>query len=226
VKTLLRVATIWALVLTSPALVRADVPPPDGRRFVGFGLKVSSLEAMPPTHRLVLFPIDLSNGAPMPEYRVVDEGDEIALGRRTGLVGFYAVPAAEVEGTSLRGIPPGASIDVLEAYFESARVARADLELRPVGTVDSASPVRAITHGFAVEGLDEAGLVMRHVETLYTYEDGERETVAADAPPSRTPSFWESPLVWVAAAVASNVLLALAILAFVRRKKDPIPPPP
>lgn len=205
--------------------VKADAPPDDGRRYVRYSVQIASLDSLPSTHRLVLYPIDLSNGAPQPEYRVVNEGDEIALGRRSGLVGFFAVPAAEVEGSVLRGLPTNASEEVLETYFASARVAKATLEARPVGTVDEASLVRVVTHGFAVEALGPSGLVVRHTETTYTYEDGERETVGPDAAPSRAPSLWESPLTWVALAVASNALVAFVVLVFVRRKRDPVAPP-
>ncbi|MCB9601906.1 MAG: hypothetical protein H6721_27655 [Sandaracinus sp.] len=204
---------------------RADMPPPDGRRFVRFSLRISSVDALPPTHRLVLYPIDFSNGAPQPEYRVVGAEDELELGRRAGLVGFYAVPAEEVDGDTLRGLPADAPYEALEAYFSSARVAKAELEARPVGTLDEATLVRVVTHGYAVQAFGADGLVMRHAETLYTYEDGERETVAPDAAPTRSPSMWESPLVWVAAAVAGNAFFAFLVLAFVRRKRDPLPPP-
>lgn len=205
--------------------VKADAPPDDGRRYVRYSVQIASLDSLPSTHRLVLYPIDLSNGAPQPEYRVVSEGDEIELGRRSGLVGFYAVPASEVEGAALRGLPANTPEETHEAYFDSARVAKATLEARPVGTVDEASLVRVVTHGFAVEALGPSGLVVRHTETTYTYEDGERETVGPDAAPSRAPSLWESPLTWVALAVASNALVAFVVLVFVRRKRDPVAPP-
>ncbi len=219
----------WALVAIGVgslvAAARADVPPPGGRRHVRYGVRIASTERLPSTRRLVLYPVDPSDGAPQPEYRLVGEGDEVELARGAGRVGFYAVPSAEVEGATLGGLPRDAGDEVLSAYFGSARVAKAELEADPVGTLDEATLVRVVTHGFSVASFGPDGLVMRHSETQYTYEDGERETVAPDSPPSRSPSIWESPLVWVALAVASNALFAIFVLVFVRRSRDPIPPP-
>lgn len=227
VKRLFPTGALWAVsLLVAASSVRADAPPEDGRRYVRYGVRVASTAALPSTHRLVLYPIDLSNGAPQPDYRVVAEGDEIELGRRSGLVGFYAVPADELDGDTLRALPHDTPEGAQLAYFASARVAKATTEARPVGTVDEASLVRVVTHGFSVESFTTNGLVVRHSETSYTYEDGERETVAPDAAPSRAPSVWESPLVWVAAAVAGNALAAFLVLAVVRRKRDPVAPPP
>lgn len=209
------------------AAARADVPPPPPgeRRHVRYGVRIASTERPPFTRRLVLYPVGSSDGAPQPEYRVVGEGDEVELARGAGPVGSYAVPSDEVGGATLRRLPRDAGDEVLAAYFGAARVAKAELEAGPVGTLDEATVVRVVTHGFSVASFGPDGLVMRHSETQCTYEDGERETVAPGSPASRSLNVWQSPLVWVALAVASNALFANFVLVFVRRSRDPFPPP-
>lgn len=62
---------------------RADLPPPDGMKFVSFELRVEGLEAHP-DHLLLVYPWSLSNGAPTREVGVLAPGQPLRFGRRIG----------------------------------------------------------------------------------------------------------------------------------------------
>ncbi|HJL01770.1 MAG TPA: hypothetical protein RMH85_09725 [Polyangiaceae bacterium LLY-WYZ-15_(1-7)] len=206
------------LLVAAPAL--ADAPPPDGRRYVRYGFRVTNPEALE-GHLLLAFPYDTSNGAPMPTYLVLEDGEAIhPIGRRGGTVTFYAFPEGE------RDALPDADgeQETLYAFFEGEtrdpRLIPAETEATPIGTVDEASPVRRIVHELRVDGLEGGALAMSYANVTYEYEDGELETRPAGAPPTRTPSVWSSPVLYVSLAGLINIVIAVVVLRGRRRKKD------
>lgn len=64
-------------------VARADLPPPEGMKFVSYEMRVEGLEAHP-DHVLLVYPWSLSNGAPTREVGVLAAGQPLAFGRRFG----------------------------------------------------------------------------------------------------------------------------------------------
>lgn len=64
-------------------IARADLPPPEGMKFVSYEVRVEGLEAHP-DHVLLVYPWSLSNGAPTREVGVLTAGQPLPFGRRFG----------------------------------------------------------------------------------------------------------------------------------------------
>lgn len=73
---------LGALAISSTA--RADIPPPDGQKRVGFEFTVRGLAATP--DRIVFaYPCGpLSSGSPVDEHSLVEEGKPVSVGYRSG----------------------------------------------------------------------------------------------------------------------------------------------
>jgi MYXO-CTERM domain-containing protein len=74
-------------LLCSSALASADLPPPDGSKFVGYGFRVENLEAFP-DFVLLAYPVARS-------YRQVRNGEELSVDRRDGSPQLYVMKRAE-----------------------------------------------------------------------------------------------------------------------------------
>lgn len=86
----------------------ADLPPPDGTKYVDFRFEVTGLPA--DTDRVLLaYPCGGSNGAPIVEYARLENGTPVSVGRRGGSCAIYNVakPAFEAFAASWQ---PGASM--------------------------------------------------------------------------------------------------------------------
>lgn len=88
--------TSFALVaaLALPLSARADAPPPDGQKYVGYQFKVQGLTA---DQLLVAYPWSLSGGAPTREHTVVRGDKPVSVGRRSPTIQLYAVDKAAWE---------------------------------------------------------------------------------------------------------------------------------
>ena len=91
-------ALLSALAVTSllSASARADLPPPDDERFVGYSFTVRGLAAAP-DRVLLSYPCGSSDGAPSRELAVIEEGRPVRVGRRGGDCPLYAMARAEYE---------------------------------------------------------------------------------------------------------------------------------
>lgn len=77
----------------SAASARADLPPPNGKKFVPFYATVTGLAA---DHVLLVYPWSTSGGAPTAEIGVLTEGNKLAFGRRImGDPKIYAMKSAD-----------------------------------------------------------------------------------------------------------------------------------
>jgi MYXO-CTERM domain-containing protein len=107
----------WMLMLAgalcwTTAEARADLPPPDGTKFVSFGIQVNGLAAHP-DHVLLVFPWSMSNGAPTEEVAVLEDGKSLGFGRRVmGSPKIWAMrkDAFEAAGPELK-LPADGAVD-------------------------------------------------------------------------------------------------------------------
>src|SRR5262245_26939659 len=83
-----RAIPMLALVLGFAVPASADLPPPDGKKFVGFAFRVENMKAFP-EYVLVAYPCSDSNGAPMMEAKIVSDGASVSVGRRGGQPELY-----------------------------------------------------------------------------------------------------------------------------------------
>lgn len=103
-------STLIGLLLSSSS-VRADLPPPNGQKFVPFYATVTGLDA---DHVLLVYPWSLSNGAPTEEIGVLAEGSKLAFGRRImGEPKIYAMKKAEWEAkkAEITSLPVEGALD-------------------------------------------------------------------------------------------------------------------
>lgn len=83
-------AAALVAVLASVAPAAADLPPPDGEKFVGFRFQVTGIPAGS-GRVLIAYPCGTSNGAPIAEYRRLEEGQVVEVGRRGGECAIYSI---------------------------------------------------------------------------------------------------------------------------------------
>lgn len=112
---------VAALLLTSGS-AQADLPPPDGTRFVGYEFVVTGTTASK-DDAFFAYPCGSSSGAPILDYRVVEEGKPIGVGRRGGTCEIYRIGKDKLAAfASKRTAPPGGGRDPeLEAFAGGAR---------------------------------------------------------------------------------------------------------
>ena len=93
-----------------PAAASADLPPPDGTKFVDFQIEISGLAAHA-DHVLYVYPWSLSDGAPGSEVGQVEDGRALSFGRR--IAGTPKVYAAKKDGfdPAAEGFDPEQGID-------------------------------------------------------------------------------------------------------------------
>ena len=82
---------VAALAVVAPAA--ADLPPPEGEKFVGYRFVVTGIPAAS-GRVLVAYPCGTSNGAPVAEYRRLEEGKAVDVGRRGGTCEVYSIAQA------------------------------------------------------------------------------------------------------------------------------------
>jgi hypothetical protein len=90
----MRTLLFSALFVAAAASARADAPPPDGQKYVGYQFKVQGLG---PDQLLVAYPWSLSGGAPTREHTVVVGDKPVSVGRRSPTVKLFAVDKAAWE---------------------------------------------------------------------------------------------------------------------------------
>lgn len=111
------VAGLASLLVTWQAL--ADLPPPDGKRFVNYGFTVSGI---PAGSDRVLFAYPCSSGG-MPEaaQQKIEDGVAVNAGRRGGSCAIYSIAKRDYEAF-LKGYEPTKSTSdpALEAFVKRA----------------------------------------------------------------------------------------------------------
>ncbi len=114
-------------VALAAAEARADLPPPDGKKFVEYAFQVQGVSAQK-DWVLLAFPYSASNGRPTEEYAELAEGTPVSVGRRGGLPKLYAMKLADYDAFKKGYKPPQDNFEdpALRALFSSDKVVRCD----------------------------------------------------------------------------------------------------
>lgn len=154
-------ALALALALFSPALARADVPPPDGQRRVPYRFRVDGVAKQSPDHVIVVYPWSLSNGAPTREQTMAPDGQWVSVGRRSYPPELYAVRKADYEEfTKSYVAPDGPERDdpAVEAFLTKA--AKCNMGPVPRFTVSDDSPLDTIEETFVAQTISDTSCVL------------------------------------------------------------------
>jgi hypothetical protein len=149
------VATVLGLALSGASVASADLPPPDGQKFVNYAFKVEGLGKYA-DYVLLAYPYSLSNGAPTTEHAKLEDGKETGLGRRSAQPKLYAMNKRAYEEW-LESYEPTHSMDdpALTALFTSDKVIPCDAKLTPSYQLATTDPRSAIVEAFRIEALGE-----------------------------------------------------------------------
>ncbi len=88
---LLSAFVLGTMAITTTA--KADVPPPDGQRFVDYAFTVRGLAAAP-EQVVFAYPCSTSAGVPIAQHRVLQDGKAELVGRRGGECRLYTIKKA------------------------------------------------------------------------------------------------------------------------------------
>lgn len=135
---------------------RADLPPPDGTKFVSYAYAVEGLEAHP-EFVLLGYPSSGSNGRPMDDYAELGK-QPVTLGRRGGSPAIYAVKKSDYEAWKATLAPLGPDAPTFDnpafkAFFTSNQVVRCDEAPSPSFSLPSSDPREGIVERFRVVAL-------------------------------------------------------------------------
>jgi hypothetical protein len=148
---------VFALACLLPAgRALADLPPPDGTRFVDYGFRVDGLAKFP-DRVLVAYPWSLSNGAPTRELAEVRDGEVVNVGRRSPTPALYAlkkVAFEEFKKAHPEAFLPGGEPAALEELVRAA--VRCDAAPSPQFSLSTSDTRSAIVDVFRAERLDDA----------------------------------------------------------------------
>lgn len=166
-------------VLALPAVARADLPPPDGKKFVAYGFVVENVKAFP-DYVLLAFPWSLSNGAPTKEHALVEEGKTVRLGRRSSAPKLYPMKRGEYE-TWKASYKPTHEFDdpALEALFSGKRVLPCGVELTPKTMIEKSDPRDEVVDALRVESISASACKVALAKTAPP-----AATAKPEAPPS------------------------------------------
>jgi len=116
----LAIALVCSVAAFSSATsARADLPPPDGQKFVGYGFGVANIDAYAKDYALLAYPCGTSSGAPIAEMAEIQAGANISVGRRGGNCQLYVMARADFEAWKKQGDKSENALDVL---FKSSKV--------------------------------------------------------------------------------------------------------
>jgi hypothetical protein len=193
-------------LLAAASSARADLPPPDGTKFVGFAFKVDNLASFK-DFALLAYPCGTSDGRPTAEMAELAEGTPVPVGRRGGNCKLYAMPRADLDAWK-KGVT-GNREEAMDALFKSAKVRACTGAPDIVHTLPTSDPRSTVIQTLHVAQLDAAACSITPVANASA---GSAETppvnrgCAGCSVPTR-------PLRWGAVAAA----LALVALALRRR---------
>ncbi len=110
-------AVVSTLAVVSSA--QADLPPPDGEKFVDYAFSVRGLSTSP-DRVLLAFPCSGSNGAPSLGHQRLEEGKSVRVGRRGGTCALRHAAKADYEAFASKYKPTGSFQDPpLEEFMKA-----------------------------------------------------------------------------------------------------------
>jgi MYXO-CTERM domain-containing protein len=148
-------ATSALLCSAAPAL--ADLPPPDGTKFVGYGFQVDNLAAFP-DYVVLAFPWSMSSGRPSEEHAVVSDGKRLGVGRRSASPKLYAMKRADYEAWKATYTPPQDNYEdpQLRTLFASDKVRVCDQAPEPKFSLDEDDERNEVVQAFRALKIDGA----------------------------------------------------------------------
>jgi len=182
---------VWAalVVCSFSALARADLPPPDGKKFVSYGFSVANLKSFP-DYVLLAYPWSLSNGAPTKEHALVEEGKTVKMGRRSQTPKLWAMKRAEYEKWKASYQPTHEYQDpALDALFSGKQVIPCGIDLSPKTMIEKSDPRDEVVDALNVESIDASSC---------------RVVLAGAAPAAKTGEPTAVPATPVASATATS----------------------
>lgn len=137
-------AATW---VTLPAF--ADLPPPEGKKFVNNAFSVANLSAFP-EYTLIAFPWSLSNGRPTEEMTELADGKEVGLGRRSAVPKIYAIARADYQSWRANYKAPEDNFEDKAAreLVASDKVTLCDVTLAPTYSLDRSDPRETVVEAF------------------------------------------------------------------------------
>lgn len=166
-------SSLLASLHATPA--SADLPPPDGVKFVDFAIAVENLAAFPDVV-VVAYPWSLSNGAPTTEHAVLKDGQPLEIGRRSPTPKLWAVKKADYEAFAASHKPTHEYQDgPLEAFFKSGKAIACDASVEPDHQLPESDARDRIVQAFRADAIDAT-----RCQLVAT---GDRKATAASAPP-------------------------------------------
>jgi hypothetical protein len=149
------------LLLLAPSLARADLPPPDGTRYVPYRFRVDGSSKQSPDHVIVVYPWSLSNGAPTREQTTTPDGQWVSVGKRSYPPALYVVRKADYEAfvkTYAAADGPTDTDPKVDAFL--AKSAKCNLAPNPDFTVSDDDPRSAIEEIFVAQTMSDTSCVL------------------------------------------------------------------
>lgn len=141
--------TAFVTMVAIPA--GADLPPPEGKKFVSNAFSVTNLAAFS-DYTLLAFPWSLSNGRPTEEMAELVDGKEVGLGRRSATPKIYAISRSDYQRWQANYKAPEDNSEDKAAreLFASDKVILCDVTLAPTYQVDKTDPRDTVVEAFSV----------------------------------------------------------------------------
>lgn len=142
-------------ILASPSLVRADLPPPDGTKFVDYQFRIDGLSKFP-DYVILVYPWSTSNGAPTKEHTIAKDGAWVSVGRRSYPPKLYAVKPAALD-EFLKTYKPAESFNAdpaMEGFL--AKTAACDLAPSADFSLPTSDPRDTITEIFTAASISDS----------------------------------------------------------------------
>lgn len=138
---------------------RADLPPPDGTKFVGYGFKITGL-AVAPDRVLFAQPCSGSDGAPTADAVKIDDGRIVSVGRRGGTCAVYNIAKTRWEEFA-KDYKPTMSSDDPAARAIAAEAKKCEGGPTPMHQTSKDDARTGLTEALRVVKLDGATCVLK-----------------------------------------------------------------
>lgn len=133
---------------------RADVPPPDDKKYVGYAFQVDGVAKFP-DRVIVAYPWSMSNGAPTREAALAEDGKPVSVGRRSAPPVLYAVKR-EAWDTFVKTITPDErDIDAKITPFLAASGVKCNKQPSMQSVLPKSDPRNEIVEAFQVKAIDD-----------------------------------------------------------------------
>lgn len=142
-----------------PRAAKADLPPPDGTKFVGYAFKVTGV-SIAPDRVLFAQPCSESSGVPMAHLAKIEEGRAISVGRRGGTCTIYNIAKSRYDEFAQTYKP---SKDTQDAPAAALAAEAKKCEGGPTiqNTLPSKDPRSAVEETLTVVKLDATNCVLK-----------------------------------------------------------------